>query len=143
MSFDHIVIGVTTPDECQHPDHDHSQHQHVREGFVPFAYSVGLDRRGWPEFLLIGSVRFGHVMINDLSLLADPPEPGPLDMGGQFPLYVVEATDPKTRTDYVVQSDAIHGVRQLVICDTHGRYPWDEGCDEPYASMPVLGEPHV
>lgn len=109
--------------------------------FIPFAYSVGLDRRGWPELLTVGMVHVGTEIINFLSERDDPPAPGPVDVGGRFPLWAVRATDPRTRADYVIQTDAPHGVIQLVACDTQGRYPWDDGCLAPYASIPVLGDP--
>ncbi len=76
--YEHTVVGVAAA--ADDPD---------AESFVPFAYSVGLELKGWPELLMIGTVRTAVEIINLLSERDTPPAPGPVASPGSDD-YVME-----------------------------------------------------
>jgi hypothetical protein len=47
------------------------------------------------------------------------------------------------KSEYTDQASNFHRtqhyrVMQVLICDKSGRYPGEEGCDEPFAGQPVM-----
>ena len=65
-----------------------------------------------------------------------------INMGGRTPVKVIRA-NAAVRDEYTVQAGEYFGhqdytVMQVLIPDKHGRFPGEDGCEEPYASVPVF-----
>ncbi len=112
------------------------------EGTLPFTYTIGLQKAGLPELIV-----FGRYDLNDvLNHYADRmkregafPNGLPIpDELAKIPFVAVHCTSPATWDEYTVQAGD-YKVIQLVAPDKEGRYPWDEGCAEPFSMQPVLG----
>lgn len=119
----------------------------TKPGGESFSYTIGNHEKGLPELLLVGHT--GDDIKYVLNLLGEklraqgvPFDHGQLvDLGGKYPVIVYN-TDEKAKL-YCLQAGFYYrtdkySVQQVVMCDTEGRYPGDEGCDEPYASQPLL-----
>ncbi len=126
----------------------------IFDGDPPFSYTIGNTAKGLPELLLIGMHpaqareilnMFGSMMRNrgegfanmELVSLGD----------GALPLLMVE-TDERGSDEYARQARAYFGdqdvsVVQVVIPDRQGRFPGQPGCDEPYASVPVINRDYA
>jgi hypothetical protein len=111
-----------------------------------FTYTIGNSLVGLPELLVIGI--YGQAAIGILNAISDAlkeaPDPfveGPLEIGGKFPPYLVEAAE-SVKGDFTIQATQVLGrldyrVMQVVFCDREGRFPWDAGCAEPYRNVKV------
>ena len=115
---------------------------------VPFAYTIGNHLKGLPELLVIGVAVAGAGFLNVLSHRMIAAGHGFKDgetiriLGGKMPVKLIRA-GAAAREEYTVQAGAHFGhdeyeVMQVLIPDKQGRFPGEDGCDEPYASVPVL-----
>lgn len=105
-------------------------------------YTIGNANLGLPELLLIGNFPpdLGMRIMNDLgSTMREDrvalPE-GMLDIGWSFPFKIRKAGGD-VRDRFTIQAGQYLGhenydVLQVMICDKHGRYPGDAGCDERF-----------
>jgi hypothetical protein len=119
-------------------------------GTLPFMYTIGNYAHGLPELLLIGTDQkiFGGVL-NVLGQIQRERGTAFADeelvsIGGQFPLRIVDAGETG-RTKYATlvrkyYETEDYEVRQVLICDTMGRWPDTPGCDLPYATYPILSK---
>lgn len=121
-----------------------------------FAYTIGNSDRGLPELLVVGMFdRDAMWLLNRLSekmvARGGPFASGEMvDLGGRRAVCVVDAAD-EVKDLYTFQATAWRGgpdyrVQQVVVPDPEGRFPWDDGCGEPYRSVAVRraasGRPH-
>jgi len=109
-----------------------------------FAYTVGRAKRHLPELLVVADLDPAQVtaMLNHMDRLLPTAVPSgtQLDLGGRFPVLLIDATDPATRDDYVCIADSLYpgcAVQQIVLCDRKGAYPPD--CEAPFDAQPLLG----
>jgi Domain of unknown function (DUF4262) len=113
---------------------------------LPFAYTIGNHLKKLPELLVIGTCR--AAFLNDLSELMI--RTGKPFLDGQLvrinaarpPVKLIRANDI-ARTDYTVQAGQYLGhenyaVMQVLIPDRNGRFPGENGCQEPFSLLPVL-----
>jgi Domain of unknown function (DUF4262) len=114
-----------------------------------FAYTIGnWTPRGLPELLLVGVSLGGHLagVLNDLSEKMIARECAFADgelvnLGGKCPVCIIEASD-SVKEKYTIQATTYqfglnYRVMQVVAPDRNGRFPWEEGCQEPYKSVIV------
>ena len=121
----------------------------VDEGDERFLYTVGNHAAGLPELLLVGvnPSSFFRVLNHLGQMQRDLGrgfEDGELvEMGGRFPVKASHCGRVGAER-YAIQAEVHCGeevsVVQILIPDTQGRFPGEEGCDEPYASQPVLAQ---
>ena len=113
---------------------------------VPFAYTIGNHLKGLPELLVIRTTEAGF--LNTLSHLMIAAGHGFEDgetvrmLGSKASVKLIHA-NAAAREEYTIQAGEHFGhqnysVMQVLISDKKGRFPGDEGCEEPYASVPVL-----
>ena len=111
----------------------------------PWAYTVGLTRRGKPELVVTG-LPLGRAtqLLNGVAshvMHAAAPWPGeqiPLNDG---PLIeIVEVTEPAVHLGVATEFYG-PGIRalQLVHADDHGHWPWEVGFRGVRGGQPVLG----
>lgn len=118
----------------------------TKPGELSFAYTVGRVERGLPELVITAPLHPPVAMdlLNDLDKrMTWPAATGStVDLGGTYPVLVIDADDPRTYEDFTCVANRIHGnrdypVQQIVLCDKHGKFPPD--CAEPYNRQPLLG----
>lgn len=125
------VIGIFPAEDSADPVND------------AFAYTIGNSLRGLPELLLIGM--YGEratAILNRVSELvaakADPFAEGELPLGNAS-VYLLPVGDGVKDTHTVQASNFLDGrkyrVVQVVLCDQRGRFPWQDGCAEPYSRV--------
>lgn len=114
----------------------------------PYVYTIGNHERGLPELLLFGPVDapFLNIM-NRLGEIQRQRGQGfrhneLVSIGGKFPVRIVDA-GRIGREEYALLVGKFYGtddyeLRQVLICDTKGRFPDDPRCDAPYRMQPVL-----
>jgi hypothetical protein len=112
-----------------------------------FAYTIGNALKNLPELLMIGNISAAY-LLNDLSQRmigrGGAFDDGELvDVGGKFPLKVINADSERTQRDYTIQvgehlGHENYAVQQVLICDKEGRFPDDPECARPYSTVPVL-----
>jgi hypothetical protein len=120
--------------------------QFVEDDRRPFAYTIGLHKRGLPELLITGlqpqpSAQLlnsvAHQLVDE-GMRLRPAEH--IDYQGEFLLEVVEVEHPDVHLTFAV---ALCGpeVRayQLVWADDRSRWPWDRGWGHGRRRQPVLG----
>jgi Domain of unknown function (DUF4262) len=119
-------------------------------GSHPFMYTIGNYAHGLPELLLVGTDQrglggvlnvLGHIQRERGTAFADEEL---VSIGGQFPLRIVDAGETG-RTKYATlvgkyYETRDYEVRQVLLCDTKGRWPDTPGCDLPYARHPILSK---
>jgi hypothetical protein len=111
----------------------------------PFSYTIGNHLKGLPELLVIGTAQ--GVFLNTLSHLMIAAGHGFEDgetvrMLGSKEVKLIRAS-AAAREEYTIQAGEHFGhqnysVMQVLMPDKQGRFPGEDGCDEPYASVPVL-----
>lgn len=114
-----------------------------------FMYTIGNHQHGLPELLLIGPT--GAQFIDLLNYLGEIQRKlgrpfgheELVELGAKFPVRIVDA-GKEGREKYAVQIGVFYGtdefeVRQVLLCDQHGRWPDDPDCDKPYCDAPILG----
>jgi hypothetical protein len=132
-----------------------AEHGHALVGVFPsndtpgqvFTYTIGRALVGDPELILVGlDNRSAAVILNRLvevmTANASPWVQGPVGIGGQFPVYL-KHTEDFVKDAYTSQAsnyleDLPYTVMQVVLCDTQGRFPWDDGCDEMFKTLQTL-----
>ena len=111
----------------------------------PFTYTIGNHLKGLPELLVIGTSQ--GFFLNTLSHLMIAAGHGFEDgetvrMLGSKEVKLIHAS-AAAREEYTIQAGEHFGhqnysVMQVLMPDKQGRFPGEDGCDEPYASVPVL-----
>jgi hypothetical protein len=106
-------------------------------------YTIGNGCKDLPELLLIGP--FNPIPAQDVLnvMSAKMIERGrgfdegeKVDLGGKYPVCVFTASDAvkveftRMAGQYLRRED--YAVQQVIFCDPHGRFPWDDGCEPPY-----------
>ncbi len=128
------LIGVypTTTDVGEHPF---------------FTYTIGNHERGYPEFLCIAPGDTCGPILNALTMMQKEENKaltGDISLGGEFPVRLVNATN-RAKAEFTFQVERYYKtqdykVTQVLLCDTKGRYPGEEDCEEPYLWQPVLSD---
>lgn len=119
------------------------------EGNLPFTYTIGNHEVGLPELLIIGGAAglYGHVLNTLGAMMRERGAPfsdGELvSLGGEHPVRIINVPTSAVSEDYTCQVEHYYQttdykVQQVVVCDTSGRFPDEEGCDEPWSLAPVL-----
>ncbi len=111
-----------------------------------FIYTIGNSLVGLPELLVIWlydetGMRILNAVSDALKDAKDPFAEWALEIGGKLPPYLIEAAD-SVKDDFTIQATQVLGntnyrVMQVVFCDREGRFPWDDGCAEPYRNVKV------
>jgi hypothetical protein len=120
----------------------------TEEGGEAFSYSVGNCLKGLPELLVLGMRPMPAVaLINELSQeMIDRgrkfDDGEVFSLGGPCPICIVDAAE-SVKADYTIQAGHLvggrdYGVMQIVLPDPAGKFPWDEGCAEPYSTTKVM-----
>lgn len=119
--------------------------QYVEDDRRPFAYTIGLHRRGLPELLVTGlPPRQALWLLNTFAkraLVGRRPTPGDrvsLPAGTRLELVGMENPDAHMGMAIAIEGSDISAV-QLVWADDHGRWPWAPGFDDGRRRQPVLG----
>lgn len=118
------------------------------EGGEAFSYSVGNCLKDLPELLVLGMrPEDAGWLINDLSqeMIKRGRKFGDgevFSLGGPCPVCVIDAAE-SVKADYTIQAGHLIGgrdydVMQIVPPDPAGKFPWDEGCAEPYSKAKVM-----
>lgn len=116
-----------------------------------FIYTIGNFEKGYAELLCVGipAEKTLAWALNTLHKLRK--ERGAsfangelVDLGGRYPVKIIDAVAPATKQDYTLQVSAYYDrddykVQQVILCDPKGKWPGEKGCQEPYASQPNLG----
>lgn len=112
-----------------------------------FMYTIGLHKKGLPELLMIGliDVSLMNYIAEMLEKRGEAFDEGLLDIGGKCPLKVVNCHQVAVSNSYTCQvalaleiAEEDYKVQQLVIPDTKGRFPGDNGVDPVYGNLPVI-----
>lgn len=116
--------------------------------FQPFVYSIGNHERGLPELLLVGSA--DELVLRLVNHLGDIQRQRArpfiheerVSLGGNFPVRILDV-GKAAHDEYTVQAGVYYGtedyqVRQILLCDKHGRWPDNPNCEEPYSRQPLL-----
>lgn len=123
-------------------------HDDAHDAAQPFTYTIGLTLRGLPELLMVGpnpneAFRFVNLVAriqpydglrSEEMFLASVS-----GSDAKHPVYVSEIEDRETKDRFTRQVGVVLGVddwrvQHLIAPDRQGRFPWDEGCEEPYRS---------
>jgi len=110
-----------------------------------FFYTVGRHQKNLPELLMVVNLAGpqGMDILNALSR-AQPFTHGQLvDLGGKYPVLIIDATKPIVQKEYTRMVNAFYNthdyqVQQVLLPDPNGRFPPD-GL-KPYRDQPILGE---
>lgn len=120
--------------------------QYVEDDKRPFAYTIGLHKRGFAEFLVTGmSPERAMRLLNsvaDYTIREVQPKPGDtMEIGGEVHLEFVKVDQPDAHLVFAV---GLYGpdVRalQLVWRDDRGHSPWCPDFDMGRGTQPVLGK---
>jgi hypothetical protein len=147
--------------QCDHPEASHADYlellrktitknkwavQYVEDERRPFAYTIGLHKRGFAEYLVTGlSPEHAMKLLNsvaDYTIREVAPKAGDtMNIAGEVDLEFVAVSQPDA---HLVQAVNIYGpnVRalQLVWWDERGHSPWCADFDEGRGTQPVLGK---
>jgi hypothetical protein len=111
-----------------------------------FAYTVGRAKRGLPELLMTAMLRPETAMSLLNHLDREMPETRPhgslVYLGGEFPVMLLDATDPRTFEDFAVIARQLYpncAVQQVLLCDPVGKFPPD--ASRPFDRQTLLGQP--
>ncbi len=120
-------------------------------GDKPFchSYTIGNWRLRLPELVMFGGDSGTlHWALNEVGKrlrAANAPftDGITVDLGGRYPVKVINATHPETRSEWTVQAgqfwrDETYSVQQVLIPDEAGRFPGDAACAKPYCEVPFL-----
>ena len=118
------------------------------DGSPGFCYTIGNADRGLPELLLIGGCGDSwHACLNAVTEVLrkrgrafDDGER--VEYGARFPVLVFDARDDVRDHFTLLAGDHLgheaYRVQQVVVADPQGRFPNEDGCAEPYRSVPVF-----
>jgi hypothetical protein len=119
--------------------------QYVESDRVPFAYTVGLTRRGLPELLVTGvpPQRAGRLLNigAEAAVRGDRLVPGmqiTLQAGPLVEVVEVEHPDAHMYAAVAIFGSELRAL-QLVWADGRGRWPWAAGFNDDGVRQPVLG----
>lgn len=116
-----------------------------------FIYTIGNYEAGNAELLYVGIRAYDAigVLLNKLYDIrknrGTPFQNGELvEFGAKCSVKIVNAHSPEVRKKYLTQVTNYYGtvdyaVQQVIIPDANGRFPGEEGCEEPWASQPHFG----
>ncbi|OBK76689.1 DUF4262 domain-containing protein [Mycobacterium sp. 1274761.0] len=119
--------------------------QYVEDDNKPFAYTVGLHKRGFAEYLVTGvtperALRLLNAVANYTIHEVQPAPGDTMDLGDEEHLEFVEVAQPDA---HLYAAIGLYGpeVRalQLVWRDSDGHSPWCPEFDGGRGSQPVLG----
>ena len=118
---------------------------YIGDGADSYLYTAGRTNRHLPELLiicpLVPQTAYGLMNAIDTAMPERLISGSMLDIGGEFPLKVLDAEDPRALEEYARIARQLYGnkvtVQQLVLPDLQGRYPPD--CAPPYSRQPLLG----
>jgi hypothetical protein len=120
--------------------------QYVEDERRPFAYTIGLHKRGFAEYLVTGvSPERAMQLLNSVAyytIREVQPKPGDtMNIAGEVDLEFVEVNQPDAHLAHAVNLYGLD-VRalQLVWRDERGHSPWCPDFDEGRGSQPVLGK---
>jgi uncharacterized protein DUF4262 len=115
-------------------------------GAPPFFYTIGRAKKGLPELLLILPLQpeTGMRLLNYIAQMMPEPLPSGslVDLGGRYPMKLIDADDRIAKEDYTCLATDINGgedkyrVQQVIGCDEQGRFP--PNCGPPYHLQPIL-----
>lgn len=116
----------------------------VEDDRRPFAYSVGLHRRGQPELLVTGlPPKHATWLLNTFAKRISPRKPIAgecYSLPARTRIELVDVDQPDAHMGFAI---AIEGrdisALQLVWADDLGRWPWAPGFDDGRRLQPVLG----
>lgn len=120
----------------------------------PFVYTIGNHAKGWPELLILCPGNgwldnMGQILNRTHWLVKE--RGAPYQSGDIFKLHPASTCPLKVRevgayakAEYCVQAGQWwqtqdYRLQQLLIPDTAGKFPDEEGCMEEWARIPVLG----
>jgi hypothetical protein len=137
----HVIMGIGGG-KC-YMCGDGAEHEHA----VPFCYTVGLIKHGFPEMIVFAlDVRDGHRILDHLANmmrrnLTAFVHGQRISLGGKFPLLAIETDLPEVWSQYVTMPRRVFGRRdysvvQLLVPDANGLYP--PHCGSPYDKAPIL-----
>jgi hypothetical protein len=142
--------GATTADYLRGLKKTITKHkwavQYVEDDKKPFAYTIGLHKRGFAEYLVTG-VAPGRALrllnaVADYTIREVQPQAGELmTLGDEVHLEFVNVDRPDAHLNFAIALYG-RGVRalQLVWRDGRGHSPWCPDFDEGRGSQPVLGK---
>jgi Domain of unknown function (DUF4262) len=111
-----------------------------------FAHTIGNHLKALPELLIIGTTQ--GACLNDLSQMmiksGNPFLDGQLVRinAGRLPVKIIRANNT-AQADYTLCAGDYFGhqdyaVMQVIMPDRTGKFPGEDGCQEPYSLLPVL-----
>ena len=119
--------------------------QYVEDDRIPFAYTIGMHRRGLPEFLVTGlAPKRALWLLNTFAkraLTRSPPTPGTqvwLPAGTRVELVAIDDADAHLAMAVNIQGPRVSAI-QLVWADSRGRWPWEPGFADRRQPQAVLG----
>lgn len=120
--------------------------QYVEDERRPFAYTIGLHKRGFAEYVVTGvSPERAMQLLNSVAhytIREVQPEPGDtMCISGEVDLEIVHVDQPDAHLYHAID---LYGPKvralQLVWRDERGHSPWCIEFDEGRGSQPVLGK---
>jgi hypothetical protein len=142
--------GATTADYLDELSSTIDDHgwvvQYVEDDKKPFAYTIGLHKRGFAEYLVTGASpeRSARLLNNvaDYTIREVQPKPGDtMEIGGEVHLEFVKVGLPDAHLNFAI---ALYGpdvqALQLVWRDKHGHSPWCPDFAWGRGTQPVLGK---
>lgn len=108
---------------------------------IPFAYTVGRTRKGFPELLIHGlPMQTAQILLNDLHKreIEFKHEEILDDLLRDYPVMIVDVTKKHECNMAINIYGDLVTVQQVVFPDAENRWPWDE--DSKVSVFPVLGE---
>ena len=120
-----------------------------RDTTEPFHYTVGRHSRGLPELLMtaLTNPESGMLILNalDRAMPKTLPSGSKVDIGGTFPLMIINATNDIVKREYTLIASRYYDsddyqVQQVVYPDKNGIFPNDPRCVKPYSAQVLLGE---
>lgn len=120
--------------------------QYVEDERRPFAYTIGLHKRGFAEYLITGvSPERAMQLLNSVAsytIHEVQPRPGDtMNIADEVDLEFVEVDQPDAHLCWAVNlyGPAVRAL-QLAWRDERGHSPWCPDFDEGRGSQPVLGK---
>lgn len=118
--------------------------QYVEDEKKPFAYTIGLHKRGFAEYLVTGvppehAARLLNA-VADYTICEVQPKPGDtMEIGGEVQLEFVKVSQPDAHLAIALYGPDVQAM-QLVWRDARGHPPWCPDFDDGRGTQPVLGK---
>lgn len=107
---------------------------------IPFAYTVGRTRKGFPELVIYGlNMQTSQTLLNDLHKREVEFKHKEIvdDLIKDYPAMIIDVTkEHECNMAINIYGDLVT-VQQVVFPDAEGRWPWDEG--SKVNIFPILG----